>query len=241
MMALNHATLAATTALYLSVYQGIDLYLPVLILVIFAGVLPDIDHPKSELGRWFKPVGWFLPHRGVTHSILGAGLVYFLLNLLLNQDSAYFTYFLIVGSLFGLFLCEKILRKHILSIDEYSGRLISEKQAQLVLKLMIIVAYFALFILLFLVWNQQLRQQIFYFINIAYISHLFGDFITIEGIPLLWPNKSKWGLRLFKTGGKIEGLLGFVLFCSCGYLLYRYNLQTNILNAQYWTRYLRLS
>jgi membrane-bound metal-dependent hydrolase YbcI (DUF457 family) len=240
MMAINHATLAATTALYLAVNQRVELYLPVLILVVFAGVLPDIDHPKSELGRWFKPVGWFLPHRGITHSIFGVGLVYFFLNLLLKQENAYFTYFLLIGSLFGLFLSEKILRKHILNFDEITGNLISEKQSQFILKIFVMIAYFALFILLFLVWDQQLRQQISFFINIAYISHLFGDFITIEGIPLFWPLKNKWGLRLFKTGGKVEGLLGFALFCSCSFLLYQYNLQYNFLNIEYWTRYLKV-
>jgi membrane-bound metal-dependent hydrolase YbcI (DUF457 family) len=239
MLAINHATLAATTVLYLAVYQGFELYLPVLILVIFAGVLPDIDHPKSELGRFFKPVGWFLRHRGITHSILGAGLVYFLLNLLLKQDNAYFTYFLITGSGFGLFLSEKIFRKHILNIDEITLNLISESQARFILQVFTTLLYFGLFILLLLVWNNELREQIFLFINIAYISHLVGDFVTIEGIPLFWPNKSKWGLRLFRTGGRIESLVGFGLFCSCFYLIYQYNLTTNILTMEYWTRYLR--
>jgi membrane-bound metal-dependent hydrolase YbcI (DUF457 family) len=240
MLAINHATLAATGCLYLAVYQGYELYLPVLILIIFAGVLPDIDHPGSELGRWFKPVGWFLPHRGITHSILGVGLVYFLLNLLLKQDNNYFTYFLLVGSLFGLGILQKILSKHILSIDERSYKLISSKQSEFALKIIMIVVYFALFVLMLLVWNNQLREQIFLFINIAYVSHLVGDFVTIEVIPLFWPVKTKFGLSLFRTGGKIEGFVGFALFCGCFYLLYQYNLKVNVLGLEYWTRYLKV-
>jgi membrane-bound metal-dependent hydrolase YbcI (DUF457 family) len=240
MLAINHATLAATSCLYLAVYQRFELYLPVLILIIFAGVLPDIDHPGSELGRWFKPVGWFLPHRGITHSILGVGLVYFLLNLLLKQDNNYFTYFLMVGSLFGILILHKILFKHILSIDEISHKLISEKQSRFALRIIMSIVYFAFFILLLLVWNNQLREQIFLFINIAYISHLIGDFVTIEGIPLFWPFKTKFGLSLFRTGGKIESFVGFVLFCSCFYLLYQYNLKVNILSVEYWSRYLKI-
>lgn len=180
MLAINHATLAATTGLYLAVYQGYELYLPVLILVVFAGVLPDVDHPGSELGRWVKPVSWFLPHRGITHSILGVGLVYFLLNFFLKQDNAYFTYFLLIGSLFGVYLSEKIFKKHILNLDNITGKLVSVKQTEFIFKVVTIILYFSLFILLLLVWNNQLRDQFFFFINIAYISHLFGDFITIE-------------------------------------------------------------
>ena len=238
MLAINHATLAATTGLYLAVYQGYELYLPVLILIIFAGVLPDVDHPGSELGRWVKPVGWFLPHRGITHSILGVGLVYFLLSFLFKQDNAYFTYFLLIGSLFGVYLSEKIFRKHILNLDKLSGKLISAKQTEFILKITVMVLYFSLFILLLLVWNHQLREQIFFFINIAYISHLFGDFITIEGIPLFYPIKQKFGLKLFRTGSGVESFIGFCLFCSCIYLLYQYNIKTNFLQLNYWTRYL---
>ncbi|MBW3020557.1 metal-dependent hydrolase, partial [Candidatus Woesearchaeota archaeon] len=30
---------------------------------------PDIDHPKSKVGQWFKPIGWLFEHRGFFHSI----------------------------------------------------------------------------------------------------------------------------------------------------------------------------
>jgi len=36
--------------------------------VIFGSLLPDIDHPKSKIGRWFKPIGWLFEHRGFFHS-----------------------------------------------------------------------------------------------------------------------------------------------------------------------------
>jgi membrane-bound metal-dependent hydrolase YbcI (DUF457 family) len=238
MLAINHATLAATTGLYLAVYQGYELYLPVLILIVFAGVLPDIDHPGSELGRWVKPVGKILPHRGITHSILGVGLVYFALNFFLKQDNAYFTYFLLIGSLFGVYLGEKIFKKHILNIDNITGKLVSAKQTEFILKIVVMILYFSLFILLLLVWNNQLREQIFFFINVGYISHLLGDFITIEGIPLFYPIKKKFGLKLFKTGSNFESFLGFCLFCSCFYLLYQYNIKSNFLQLEYWTKYL---
>ncbi len=39
------------------------------ILVMIGACLPDIDHPKSKLGKYFKPIGWLFEHRGFFHSI----------------------------------------------------------------------------------------------------------------------------------------------------------------------------
>ena len=46
-----------------------------LLLLAFGSLLPDIDHPKSKLGRYF-PLGRFMKHRAwYTHSIIGAFLL----------------------------------------------------------------------------------------------------------------------------------------------------------------------
>lgn len=34
------------------------------------GLLPDIDHPKSKVGRWFRPFNYLFEHRGFFHSFL---------------------------------------------------------------------------------------------------------------------------------------------------------------------------
>lgn len=52
------------------------------ILVLIGALLPDIDHPKSKLGKYFKPIGWLFEHRGFFHSIfmliiLSLVIVYF--------------------------------------------------------------------------------------------------------------------------------------------------------------------
>lgn len=39
------------------------------ILVLIGACLPDIDHPKSKLGKYFKPIGWLFEHRGFFHSV----------------------------------------------------------------------------------------------------------------------------------------------------------------------------
>ncbi|MBN2420816.1 metal-dependent hydrolase, partial [Candidatus Woesearchaeota archaeon] len=39
-------------------------------LAVIAGIAPDIDHPKSKLGRWFRPFNFLFEHRGFFHSFL---------------------------------------------------------------------------------------------------------------------------------------------------------------------------
>ena len=36
-------------------------------LVLIGSALPDIDHPNSKVGKWFKPIGWLFEHRGFFH------------------------------------------------------------------------------------------------------------------------------------------------------------------------------
>jgi membrane-bound metal-dependent hydrolase YbcI (DUF457 family) len=239
MLALNHATLATSIALGLSLYYERPFFLPLLILVIFAGVFPDIDHPGSELGRYFKPIGKLLPHRGITHSILGTGIFVGFLYFLLGQNQ-YFTYFLIIAAIFGNYLFEKILAKHIGSIDEITRNIISEKQAMFILKLFTFCINLCLVILLFLVWNNQLRTDIFILLIIGYIAHIIGDFVTIEGVPLFYPIKMKFGLKLFRTGSWVESTIGFLLFGLNIYFLYLYNIKFDIGNVNYWLQYMKV-
>jgi membrane-bound metal-dependent hydrolase YbcI (DUF457 family) len=42
---------------------------------------------------------------------------------------------------------------------------------------------------------------------IPYISHIFLDYLTYSPIPLLWPYKGKYSLRLIKSNGYIDKLL----------------------------------
>jgi membrane-bound metal-dependent hydrolase YbcI (DUF457 family) len=238
MLALNHATLASATALGLSLYFDRPFFLPLLILVIFAGVFPDIDHPGSELGRYFKPLGKVLPHRGITHSILGTSIFVALLYFLLGQNQ-WFTYFLIFGAFFGNYLLEKILEQHIGSLDEMTHDLISDKQARFLLKLLTMVINIVLFVLLVLVWNRMLRDDILILLVIGYVAHIIGDFVTIEGVPLFYPIKKKFGLKLFRTGSWVESLIGVGLFALNIYLIYQSVLVFKIDSAAYWLQYIK--
>jgi len=43
-------------------------------ILLLSSLLPDIDHPDSKIGRFFKPIGWIFTHRGFFHSILAGGI-----------------------------------------------------------------------------------------------------------------------------------------------------------------------
>ena len=94
--------------------------------------------------------------------------------------------------------------------------------------------HFILLITLALIWKQQYAEQILTLITWGYVAHIVGDFVTIEGVPLLWPIKQKFGLKLFRTGGAMEGLIGFFLFFINIYLIYKFGEQFKIWTAQYW-------
>jgi inner membrane protein len=55
---------------------------------------------------------------------------------------------------------------------------------------------------------------------ISYASHLFLDSLTKAGVPLFYPIKGKYGLRLFTTGLLFDKLIGiFGLFMIGVYII----------------------
>lgn len=48
----------------------------------------------------------------------------------------------------------------------------------------------------------------------GYIGHLFQDFFTKGGIPLLYPYKKRYSLPLVKTGGFMEYLLTILMIAG---------------------------
>lgn len=70
----------------------------------FGGLLPDIDHKSSLLGRWNLFVSFF-KHRGFTHSLLCWAVVTFIAAMFLNP---YWTIGISVGYLSHLVLDFKI-------------------------------------------------------------------------------------------------------------------------------------
>ena len=54
-------------------------------IALFAGILPDIDHSGSWLGRKIKIIGWIFEHRGFFHSALGIAFFTLLFYLIFNS------------------------------------------------------------------------------------------------------------------------------------------------------------
>ena len=48
-------------------------------LVLFAGILPDIDYPRSKIGKKLRavsvPIKFLFGHRGIFHSVFMAGII----------------------------------------------------------------------------------------------------------------------------------------------------------------------
>ncbi len=77
MMAGSHVALGAAAWCVAAPHLGLPAMHPVSLgLAVVGSLLPDIDHPKSWVGRRLRPlsacIGAVLGHRGATHSLLAA-------------------------------------------------------------------------------------------------------------------------------------------------------------------------
>lgn len=71
-----------------------------------SALLPDIDHPDSQLGRKIKPVSWLinrlLGHRTITHNLdFASGLC---IVVLLSSNFAYWAWMFVLGYISHLLL-----------------------------------------------------------------------------------------------------------------------------------------
>ncbi len=237
MLAVNHVTLATASAVGLSIYLNQPFFLPLIVFVAFAGLVPDVDHPKSELGRLFKIPGLLLPHRGVTHSLLGViffgGLLFWML-----EFPQTLIYVLIGSAILGVMILEKILEDRVNDLKDLSGGILKAKQIKMILKITTFILYIFLFLAALTVWQERLKDEMIVLLIVGYFAHILGDFVTKEGVPVLWPLKKKWGLKLFRTGGLIETLIGSILVVANLYLLFVFVNQFGLMQESYWQGYL---
>ncbi len=99
MMRRNHVLVGIGLYLAVDAYLGSGRTVPALVNCLGATALgslaPDLDSPKSSLGRNIWPVSAtvksLVGHRGFTHSLLASGLVF--LGLALTRQSHWFPYF----------------------------------------------------------------------------------------------------------------------------------------------------
>jgi inner membrane protein len=85
MMAGSHVVVGAAAWMFVAPHLGLHPMQPVpLALAIAGALLPDIDHPKSWLGRRLpivsRPLAAMVGHRGFTHSLLAVALCIFVLH-----------------------------------------------------------------------------------------------------------------------------------------------------------------
>jgi len=53
-----------------------------ILLIVIGASIPDIDHPRSKLGKYLKPINFLFEHRGFFHSFLMLFIIYFLVHLI---------------------------------------------------------------------------------------------------------------------------------------------------------------
>jgi membrane-bound metal-dependent hydrolase YbcI (DUF457 family) len=237
MLAVNHITFATATTLGVSVYTGQPFFLPFIFFVSLSALVPDVDHPKSELGRVLILPGRILKHRGVTHSFLGFALF----GGLLYASQFYPTvlrYIFLIAAYFGSLFLVKALSQGIKSGFSIDPTGLLTKTSKLVVTALTTIIHFTLILSLILIWNNQLYREILLLCGIGYILHVVGDAVTKEGVPLLWPSKQKFGLHLFRTGKLVESILGVLFVILNGYFLYQFFVTFEVLNTDYWLNYL---
>lgn len=239
MLAINHVSFATAAALGASLYFNQPFFLPLIVFVIFAALLPDIDHRNSEVSQLIPVIHRFFGHRGFTHSILGIVSFTFLSYSILKPN-VYITYTLLFAGFVGIYYLHKLLIQRTKEIDHLTTGFFSKKQLRLFVHIATLVLFLMAIVAAFTVWNDVARNEMFILLVFGYISHIFGDWITREGIPLLWPWKKFFGLRLFRTGGGFEKFLGIVLIVVNIYLTYLFWNHFHLFEKSYWEEFIAL-
>lgn len=72
------------------------------ILVLIGSILPDVDNPKSKIGKKIKVIGFLFEHRGFFHSLLFLAVIYIISILFFRNN--YFILPLVIGYSSHLFI-----------------------------------------------------------------------------------------------------------------------------------------
>jgi membrane-bound metal-dependent hydrolase YbcI (DUF457 family) len=237
MLAINHVTLATGLTFAGSVYFGIPFFLPFIAFVVFASLLPDIDHQGSEISNYFPLINKAFPHRAITHSILGVSIFMGLIYLLTSYEM-WMSIALFIFSFIGIQYLGKLLAKRLNQLQTKSKKFISDQQIKTTIQLVTRILDVFLILLAILIWKEQFREEIIVLLGVGYVGHIIGDFVTKDGIPLFWPIKLRSGLKLFRTGGSFEAFLGFLLLIANVYLIWNFWEMWELSNSEYWLNYL---
>jgi membrane-bound metal-dependent hydrolase YbcI (DUF457 family) len=157
-------------------------------------MLPDIDHPNATVSRSLGPVTWFLSravsklaggHRMGTHSLPFAAAVTLLSSWGLSQATN--PLLAVVIAFFFTSLCVRVL-------TEADGAICAAISAG-VASAMIMAA--------------PPGNWLAYAIGLGCLLHIVGDFVTTEGVPIMWPlSREKTSFPICgNTGGMRERLV----------------------------------
>lgn len=91
-LGITHAVAGVFVGVVLGQVYGLST--PLVLFAVLGALLPDIDHPASKLGRYFKSLRWFAKHRGFYHSFFAAVLFTILIHLA-NESIGYPTHYAI--------------------------------------------------------------------------------------------------------------------------------------------------
>lgn len=175
-------------------------------------IIPDIDSSTSMIGRRFKHISKFISskfgHRGGTHTILSVFLFTFFMFFIAKKLEAFLSSgvndkkILIFASINAVIIAGSALFALSSIPNKYRGILAKRNDIFIVIFLTLATVFFTF----------DNKENLLQYINIyligivlGYISHIFLDLLTKEGVPLLRPLlKMKFKFSLFKTGGFIE-------------------------------------
>jgi len=238
MLAVNHVLLATSITVAGSVILDRQFFLPFIVFVVVASLLPDIDHKGSEMSKLVPVINAALPHRGVTHSIFAVGL-FGVLMLLLSEYYTYFSIVLLILGIAGLYFLEKVASKKLFTGGNPIMTFFSPKTTRFIVRLFTGVMSVFLFLATILIWNDLYRGEIIGLLTIGYGLHLLGDFVTKDGIPLIWPFSNKVGLKLFRTGSTVEGVIGFILVIINILAIIQFIDHFDVGQSEYWANYIQ--
>lgn len=162
-----------------------------------ASVLPDLDHPQATITNSLGPVTRTISkvlcpivggHRNGTHSILFCALMALITSTALSATSSVWPAFLIA------MFCAALMLHTLADMEGIGGVALSAIIGMLVVTL------------------APNPDWIWLAVTLGCILHLIGDFLTPEGVPLLWPiNKTRFKMPVVgHTGDWRENGISFV-------------------------------
>lgn len=73
-------------------------------------------------------------------------------------------------------------------------------------------------LILFSLGARFIIGNMFIYFSLGFISHMFSDMLTNNGIQLIYPIKKKFSLKFVHTGSFLDNLIGMLALALCLYI-----------------------